>query len=223
LNWNFLKKGKLIDLSVEQLVECDNSDDSEKSQADCSMFGGWPFLAFQYLMKAGGVRPASLFPYCSGWNNKSQCWPCMPLGYSKKDCGNHDDLYCNKSTTLGQGDRGFCHSKEGIIASVSSWKSISTNETDIAANLASIGPLSVALNAARLQFYRGGVYNPKFCDPTELDHAVLLVGYGDDSGTDYWTVKNSWGAKWGENGYFRIIRGVGKCGINTQVTTGEIA
>ena len=56
-----------------------------------------------------------------------------------------------------------------------------------------------------------------------LVSAVLLVGWGTEKGLfeekPYWKVKNSWGARWGMHGYFLIKRGVGECGINTQVTT----
>ncbi len=52
------------------------------------------------------------------------------------------------------------------------------------------------------------------------NHAVLIVGYGTDtkSNEDFWIVKNSWGDGWGENGYFRIRRGVDECGIESMAT-----
>merc|ERR1712159_233374 len=79
--------------------------------------------------------------------------------------------------------------------------------------VANVGPISVAIEADQMSFqlYSGGVLTGS-CG-TSLDHGVLAVGFGSDSGTDYWKVKNSWGASWGDNGYVLIQRGVNKCGI----------
>ncbi|KAF9602987.1 hypothetical protein IFM89_033285 [Coptis chinensis] len=79
-------------------------------------------------------------------------------------------------------------------------------------------PVSVGMDAegTDLQFYAEGVYAGE-CG-TELDHGVTIVGYGQTrDGTKYWIVKNSWGAEWGEKGYFRLKRDIaakeGQCGI----------
>lgn len=78
-------------------------------------------------------------------------------------------------------------------------------------------PLSVAIEASGrdFQFYSGGVFDGH-CG-SELDHGVSAVGYGTSKGLDYIIVKNSWGAKWGEKGFIRMKRNIGKsegiCGL----------
>jgi len=44
-------------------------------------------------------------------------------------------------------------------------------------------------------------------------HAIKILGYGTDSGVDYWLCANSWNETWGDNGYFKIKRGTNECGI----------
>jgi len=75
-------------------------------------------------------------------------------------------------------------------------------------------PVSIAIqaNQAAFQSYKSGVLTGR-CGQ-RLDHGVLLVGYGTDSGLDYWKVKNSWGETWGEGGYIRIERSSADlCGV----------
>jgi C1A family cysteine protease len=82
------------------------------------------------------------------------------------------------------------------------------------------GPLAIAFNAEdSIMDYTSGIVDIDSCDPTILDHGVTLVGYGTEAEKDFWIVKNSWGADWGENGYFRMARGKGMCGINTYITS----
>merc|ERR1711904_267305 len=95
---------------------------------------------------------------------------------------------------------------------VTGYKDISS-ESALLDAVANTGPVSVAIEADQMSFqlYSGGVLTGN-CG-TNLDHGVLAVGFGSESGTDYWKVKNSWGASWGDNGYVLIERGVNKCGI----------
>jgi len=92
-------------------------------------------------------------------------------------------------------------------ARVGSWKRVHDNDNQdkIMSGLLQYGPGSIGVDADCLSGYKGGVIDN--CPGEGIDHAVLIVGVGTDNGVDYFTVKNSWGPKWGEKGYFRVAKG----------------
>jgi len=83
-------------------------------------------------------------------------------------------------------------------------------------------PIAAAINASSQSFmsYISGVYDDETCasSAAEVNHSILLIGYGSEAGEDYWLVQNAWGSDWGDSGYIRIAQkpGEGICGIQTS-------
>jgi len=175
---NFVKTGKLVSLSEQQLVDCDSSC------AGCN--GGLMDNAFLYIENNQGIDSESDYPYKA---SKSL------LGCKKTKAKKH-------------------------AGTVSGYTDVPQSNEDQLKLAVAQQPVSVAIEADQsgFQMYSGGVFDGD-CG-TSLDHGVLVVGYGTDNGKDYWIVKNSWAATWGEQGYIRLVRGTkgadGQCGVAMQ-------
>ncbi|OON23731.1 papain family cysteine protease [Opisthorchis viverrini] len=82
------------------------------------------------------------------------------------------------------------------------------------------GPVAVLINSSPETFrrYREGIYDDASCGSNirQLGHAMLVVGYGEEDGVPFWIIKNTYGTKWGDNGYIRVRRGVNRCGVATS-------
>ncbi|KAF6198874.1 hypothetical protein GE061_006897 [Apolygus lucorum] len=168
---------------------------SEQELVDCDKLdngcnGGFFNTAFESIEEMGGLELEKDYPY---------------LGKNEK-----------------------CHlDKSEIKVSVKDYVNISSDESEMAKFLVQTGPISIALNANAMQFYMGGVSHPLrfLCNPDDLDHGVLIVGYGvhrtkwTHKLLPYWLIKNSWGPRWGNKGYYMAYRGDGTCGLNKAATS----
>jgi len=112
--------------------------------------------------------------------------------------------------------------KSKIAGTLTSCNDVSSGDEDALKNAVNmIGPMSVAIDASHMSFqlYQSGIYYEEECSSQFLDHGVTAIGYGTDSGKDYWIVKNSWGTVWGDQGYIKMSRNrSNNCGIATQAS-----
>jgi cathepsin L len=108
-----------------------------------------------------------------------------------------------------------CKKNYPVTANLTGYVSITTNQQPpLLEALANVGPLAVNVEATPWMSYRSGVFDGCNQKNPDLNHVVQLVGYGTDTRYgDFWLVRNSWGAGWGESGYIRLKREVTpRCG-----------
>lgn len=121
-------------------------------------------------------------------------------------------------------EQGKCSLKgNSPLVSIDGHENVPENDEDALLKAVANQPVSVAIEASGIdfQFYSEGVFAGN-CG-TELDHGVVVVGYGKTRrGVKYWIVRNSWGTEWGEGGYIRMLRGgsraEGLCGIAMEAS-----
>jgi len=187
-----IKTGEVFDDLAEQyLVDCayDYSTEDGFDAQGCA--GAWPQAYLEYLEKESG-----------GQHQMESAYP-----------------YTAQDGTCSASDAGFYDG--GVMkSSISYW---GTNEDDLKALLVEHGPVVTGMDASWLSYYNGGIFDSFMCCNAasssscvdDNNHAVLVVGYGPG----YFLVKNSWGKRWGENGFFKIKSGVGMCGFGWQLNS----
>uniref|UniRef100_A0A0E0LG63 Uncharacterized protein n=1 Tax=Oryza punctata TaxID=4537 RepID=A0A0E0LG63_ORYPU len=119
-----------------------------------------------------------------------------------------------------QATQGTCQSS-GVAATISGYQRVNRNDEGALAAAVASQPVSVGIEGSgpMFQHYGSGVFTADSCG-TRLDHAVAVVGYGEeaDGSGGYWIIKNSWGTTWGEAGYMKLEKDVayssqGACGL----------
>lgn len=124
----------------------------------------------------------------------------------------------------GSGNVPACEKNHKNVVDVKTFTDVEANSPTALLAAVTKQPVSIAIEAdmSAFQFYNSGVIKKGSCG-TNLDHGVLLVGYGTENDTDYWLVKNSWSTSWGDEGYVKIERnmktkGPGTCGIQMKAS-----
>jgi len=115
-----------------------------------------------------------------------------------------------------------CSVTSPLASTISGFCDVNSGDENALDAAVAVGPVSVAIEADQscFQFYSSGIMSDPSCG-TQLDHGVLATGYGVLNGVNYWNVKNSWGASWGNQGYIYLGKQVagqplGVCGIASE-------
>eukprot|EP00036_Acanthoecidae_sp_10tr_P007597 CAMPEP_0182924536 /NCGR_PEP_ID=MMETSP0105_2-20130417/6539_1 /TAXON_ID=81532 ORGANISM="Acanthoeca-like sp., Strain 10tr" /NCGR_SAMPLE_ID=MMETSP0105_2 /ASSEMBLY_ACC=CAM_ASM_000205 /LENGTH=379 /DNA_ID=CAMNT_0025062325 /DNA_START=13 /DNA_END=1152 /DNA_ORIENTATION=+ len=170
--------GTLDVLAPQEFVDCVKNPNQCGGTGGCE--GATQWLGFQYAMEAG-VATEKSYPYKG-----------------------RDETCDTKAMDIVGNISGYCR-----LPHVSGNFTADQQYSELMQSVSQLGPIAISAAAEPWQMYERGVFSSKMCG-TDVDHAIQLVGYGTESGvlgkSDYWLVRNSWGAGWGEDGYIRIKR-----------------
>lgn len=196
---------------------------NQKACGSCWSFSTTGSLEGQYFRKTGklvSLSEQNLIDCSDSYGNKGCDGGMMDYAFAYiKDNGGID----TEAYYPYRADSSACRYESAESgATLRDWVDItSEDESALQVAVATQGPISVAIDASHpsFQLYNSGVYSEPECSSSQLDHGVLVVGYGVEDGKKYWLVKNSWGSSWGEAGYIKMTRGDNnQCGISTMAS-----
>jgi len=189
----FKSTGKLVRLSEQQLLDCSSKGTGDGPNTGCS--GGYTDLTMQWMVdNKVGLEYEEDYPYKA---KGAQC----------------------------------SHKTQNGIVSIAGFVKIPKDEDQLATALVQYGPLSVLVAAGNWHSYEKGIYDQESCIHEGLNHGVVLVAFGNEAELPeassehraqfhpYWTIRNSWGWGFGENGHIRLARGKGMCGVQQRVVS----
>lgn len=177
----------------------------------------WALSCSFYTEGCDGGFPTLLNKFISEFDIVPES--CMPYQGSNTECNDK----CSDTTRVSVNDYYYVGGYYGA-----------SDEENMMKELRARGPIIGNLEP-RMDFslYKSGVYStvPHRDDEEpinsinmresnkvweKVDHSTLIVGWGEENGEKYWKALNSWGNDWGENGFYRIRRGVDDSSIESM-------
>ena len=205
--------------------ECAAAIKNQASCGSCWAFAGSTALAMRFCVASKGATNVVLSPQdsvscdtnnsgCNG-GNRLRTWQYYEsTGIVTEECFPYSSGKGTVEACITECKNGDPWKKYKVTGA----KAISGVNT-IKELLLADGPIHTGFTVYQdFMQYKSGIY--QHVSGSSLGgHAVVILGWGSEDGVDYWIIQNSWGATWGENGYFRIK--MGDCGIDSYAVVGN--
>ena len=216
---------------IDDKFEKKYDDDKVKALTSYSVKGedkimeeiGQPASAWSWLVKTGvttggdeSMKDGSTcnpypFAACAHHVDPTDDYPACPSD------GEYPTPKCTKECIDDKFEKKYDDDKVKALTSYSV-----KGEDKIMEEISTNGPVTAAFTVYEdFVSYSTGVY--QHTTGKQLGgHAIEIVGYGEENGTKYWKIKNSWNPTWGDKGFFKILRGSNECGIENQISAGSV-
>ena len=177
-----------VNIAPQVLISCETQDDG--------CHGGEPVNAFSWMHFNEVTDETCSIYQARGYDNGIKCSPMTIC----KNCDPHEPCFIPDEYLVYKVDE-FAHFE---------------GEQEMMQEIYQRGPIACGIAVTQeMEDYTGGIFED-FTDDKEVTHEISIVGYGEENGTPYWVIRNSWGQHWGEDGFMRLVRGKNNLAIESD-------